>query len=1073
MEPTLALGAAIIRALLKLWLNGNDAASGLGGDIADLIAARIADPDRRKRTTRLFKGVEFSVVEQLEELLRNEFRDLSSNEREAALRAVSDTLDTVHLTGPDLFMDDLDPTLLERRFHAARETAVRDLAPGACELYDLVLSTACAYLVELARELPALHTNAYAALLSRLTQAQAQLDELLRRVPTPEVPVPGANQSAERFLMRYRQALVRRLDRLELFGLTLAAPLLPYSMSTAYISLKVDSADLRERLAERNRHKRASHGELRCEDALSCTNRLFLRGGAGTGKTTLLQWIAVRAANREFPALLSGWNSAVPFLIRLRHYVGRELPAPEAFISEVAKNHAGEMPSGWVHDLLESGRALVLVDGIDELPEEYRPRLRTWLADLVTDFPRARYVVTTRPGAVTEDWLKRDDFDAAELRRMSPADIRRFIRHWHEAYGDGSDLATHEAELIDTIDTRSHLRELADTPLLCAMLCALNLDRRMRLPQDRMELYEAALDMLFVRRDTERGIPGVRLSRTEMTLLLQDLAYWLVRNGEIDAARPEVEARIQHVLPSYDRLRGKDPGPVLGQLLVRSGVLREPVENRVDFVHKTFQEYLAGKAAVDNDDIGVVAEHAHNDQWLQVVVLAAGHASPLQRYRLLRRILNRAARSSPGVRQRLRIVAVACLETAVSLRPDLREEVQSCAAELVPPRSNEATEALAKLGDFTLDLLAQHPPRDISESIATILCAGRIGTDAAMATIRREALRAHDGIEAFVEVAWPYFDPVEYARHVLSALDQPDLLIVDPQQLAALVHVPDVRGLRLSFTEGCGDLSVIRRLPHLRSLNVLIDADLRDLTPLRGHPSLERLVLDLTGQINVAPLADLPGLIDLTLCSLARIDDPRVIRRCSTLTSLAVGGVPEGVTVFDFLPADPRLDTFGLDSCESDLSIELLRSAPQLRHLRCLSLTDCCSVMELDGIDCWRETLQHLYLNANALLEDIEPLRHLTGLTDLRLDRCTGLTDLAPLRDLNALKHLSLDGLPAELIDLNLVKATSLETLSVQGAGEVDLRPLARHNGLKVYLKHDQEAIGAESLGPDSEIIRT
>jgi predicted NACHT family NTPase len=48
----------------------------------------------------------------------------------------------------------------------------------------------------------------------------------------------------------------------------------------------------------------------------------------------------------------------------------------------------------------------------------------------------------------------------------------------------------------------------------------------------------------------------------------------------------------------------------------RSGLLREPAAGRVDFVHRTFQEYLAAKAAVDNDEIGQLVANAHDDQWL-------------------------------------------------------------------------------------------------------------------------------------------------------------------------------------------------------------------------------------------------------------------------------------------------------------------------------------------------------------------------------------------------------------------------------------------------------------------------
>jgi predicted NACHT family NTPase len=77
--------------------------------------------------------------------------------------------------------------------------------------------------------------------------------------------------------------------------------------------------------------------------------------------------------------------------------------APQDFTLAVGAHIAHEMPPGWVHKLLRAGQALILVDGVDEMPEGQRERVRTWLADLVQTFHAARFVVTSRPVAVGED----------------------------------------------------------------------------------------------------------------------------------------------------------------------------------------------------------------------------------------------------------------------------------------------------------------------------------------------------------------------------------------------------------------------------------------------------------------------------------------------------------------------------------------------------------------------------------------------------------------------------------------------------------------------------------------------
>lgn len=137
---------------------------------------------------------------------------------------------------------------------------------------------------------------------------------------------------------------------------------------------------------------------IRIEQALGETDRLLLRGPAGSGKSTLVQWLALNAAGRTFDSELADWNRCVPFVLRLRAFTSHEaLPTPDDFLRAAGAPMDGSAPAGWADSLLTSGRALVLVDGVDEVPMQLRNRTERWLKDLVAAYPRARYVVTTRP----------------------------------------------------------------------------------------------------------------------------------------------------------------------------------------------------------------------------------------------------------------------------------------------------------------------------------------------------------------------------------------------------------------------------------------------------------------------------------------------------------------------------------------------------------------------------------------------------------------------------------------------------------------------------------------------------
>lgn len=210
------------------------------------------------------------------------------------------------------------------------------------------------------------------------------------------------------------------------------------------------------------------------DHALARHPRILLRGVAGSGKTTLVQWLAVTAAESA--------HGTVPFVLPLRTLTrhGERLPPAERFLSAVGCPLTA--PEGWADRVLAAGRGIVLVDGIDEVPEPERERTRRWLRDLIGayDGPN-RWLVTSRPSAVRDDWLATDRFTELTLSAMSRSEVTTFVSRWHTAAGP--DAAPYEQQLIDTLQTTPDLARLATNPLMCGLICALHRDRRGFLPE--------------------------------------------------------------------------------------------------------------------------------------------------------------------------------------------------------------------------------------------------------------------------------------------------------------------------------------------------------------------------------------------------------------------------------------------------------------------------------------------------------------------------------------------------------------------------------------------------------------
>jgi NACHT conflict system protein/NACHT domain-containing protein len=1067
------LGAAVVKTACKIWLKDNAIAANAAIGILEIIQAKVSDKREQRRVRNLFEDLEERVADNVLSGLAVEFRNIPENDREAAALAVADAIGKADLTSRDLFAVDLDTSRLFRAIKPLGRRYIETLSQDATELYERILHDCCAYIVAVADELPGFQADAFAELLTRHTEIMRHVDRRFDRLP---MQLGGAG--AETFEPTYLRLVAKQLDKVELFGVTVSDRVGNYPLSVAYVSLSISStkqlhptfSGLRDGMATPDRSVTS------IEEALGSTKRAFIRGEAGSGKTTLLQWIAVRCGRTDFTGAMRDWNGCVPLFIRLRGYSGTDLPAPEDFLREAGRHIAHTMPLNWVHDLLRSGRAAVLVDGVDELPESQRRSAREWLCSLLLAYPNARCVVTSRPAAAAESWLSDEGFDALEIQPMTMADVDAFVSHWHAALAEGvtntvevERIEKSRHELTRTIRTRRHLRMLTASPLMTALICALHLDRHMQLPNDRVQLYSIALDMLLERRDTEREIHAsdVKILRGDTVLLLEDLAYWLVRNGWSGASRQRVLQRLSGKLTTMHRVQAK-AGDVLKHLLDRSGLLRSPVEGQIDFVHKTFQEFLAARAAVAADDIGVLVQNAHDDQWHEVILMAAAHARPQQTGELLHELLARAD-DEPN-RYVLQALAVGCKEYAPELAPEIRQRLQNVAAELLPPKRISQAVALAQGGDLVLDLLSGRTDYTVQEAIATIRMAATIGGDHAMSIIANCANKHDRRIEDEVDRAWPKFDPHEFARRVIAeaSRDRP-VRVNDPVLLPALANL-DPTHLTCRFVHGYGDIDYVLDTPSLTWFE-LLDTKLTNLARLPDLSVLERLNLRAgTRPVDISPIARCPSLRSLNL-PYSSIADDRELRGLVRITQLEFGEDVPVTHVMSKLSEELRLQRFGLWSARSMENIDDLLVAPQLADLDFLLLSQTEKLESIAGVEQWAETLTGIYLHSPCLT-DVERLSGLKLLTFANLAK-TPLTSLDFFSD-TKLDRLHIGGFDGPLPDLTpLCGIPTLRHLHIWGDTPVDVSGLAGARDLEIQINGNtrRPVYGADEL-PESVAVK-
>uniref|UniRef100_UPI0033BFE90C NACHT domain-containing protein n=1 Tax=Streptomyces erythrochromogenes TaxID=285574 RepID=UPI0033BFE90C len=826
MDATAAgirLASAVVAPLIKKLLRTEGAGAGLV-DRPQRISSYVSWREKRDLDAADLSKLADTLVR--EALRAPGERPLPPGDEAGVAAALAATLHSLgDLTLSDVEAVRLGPEAFARRLRAAAPHP--GLSRDAELFHDRLVELACLHILNFFTQ----RSTFVAATLVEQSKLHAEtiakVDELLTRLPRQD----GRDTAFEE---RYLAYVARRHSSLTIFGLDLEPGSSRWPLDAAYVSLTARAAEAGGPEGTRNPAPRF----LPAERLLAEHDRVLLRGDAGSGKTTLIQWLAVSATGAP-------GRGVIPFVLPLRTLTrhGERLPAPRGFLAGTPL--AGEAPEGWESRVLRDGRALLLVDGIDEIPEDERDGARDWLADLITAHPHNRWLVTSRPSAVRRDWLSEEVFTEVTLDPMSPVNVRAFIERWHTAAAGPEGYAE---RLQESVRTKPDLARLATNPLLCGLICALHRERHGFLPTGRKELYAAALSMLLHRRDRERGLRRPCMAEEPQLQLLQRLALWLVRNGRPAMDRSRAEALIAERLPAVPAagVLG-DARAVFAYFLERTGLLRAPTVDTVEFVHRTFQDFLGARAALDEGGLDELALHTDDDQWEDVIRMAVAQGRPRERTEIIRALLDRGTNRSV-------LLAYASLQYAAELDPALRAATEAAVRHLLPPRTVEEAKELGRTGPLVLELLAHPGGASEEEAVMAIAAAGETLSDLAIPYLAGFRYTTSPLVHDALVALWARFDAREYAREVIEHLrhDRHALQVVHDSQANALHAFARPPALVVRDSVSAGALAALCSRVLVENLGLFHLEELENLDFLRGQP------------LEVLQISRCPGLTDVT-----------------------------------------------------------------------------------------------------------------------------------------------------------------------------------------------------------------
>ncbi|GAA0385093.1 NACHT domain-containing protein [Streptomyces luteireticuli] len=838
---------------------------------------------------------------------------------------------------------------------------------------------------------------------------------------------------------RYAKAIKARYGQLEVFGLDdLGEHEKRWDLDTAYLSLEGESA--RERT-----------GPQRVEDLLSTRPRAVLRGEAGAGKTTLVWWLASHTACQSLPEQLSALNGLVPFVVPMRRLAAQGITSPSpSQLPTLAGLLEDDPPDGWTGRVLDAGRALLLVDGLDELPRADRAPARAWLDELLRRYPKTRCLVTVRPRAVEDDWLDWQGFEELRLLPMSDADIEAFVKAWHDAvrlrYADVGNL---EQELTQEFRRNGTLRDLARTPLLCAVICALHRRRSGLLPHTRWSLYRAALAMLLGQRDAHRrvGAPeGIDIEAEDAQQLLQRIAIWLVRNDQTELTRKQATRQLELAMHGLRRVRRYTAGALMDHLLNRSGLLQERATDSIQFIHRTFQDYLAAKEFQDSDSLHELLAHAPEEQWRDVIRLVIGHCNRGGVRHVVKELITLGdAAGNRGTSWALRTLAAECAASAAALDDDVHDTAWERLGELGAPLRKREVDQLSSLGPDVLRVVPEPDSLDDEAARGYVRVLRTLG-EAAIPHLRRYGQLSAKWVRMEIAAAWATMSSSRFAEEVLAQMRLDDIWVSfsRPEDLERLPSLGPVGRVQFFGDYGVAELCTALKGRSVRGLALSGNSHLTDLKFLHAyHQGLDALTL-----ASCSALSDISALSGLNL----------------TQVELLAHRLPH--TALRVLSDLRNLHYLGLAPHE-ELGVEAQLPGP-LPQVSVLVISGT-GRFRLHGIGSWTGLVS---LNVQSTLADPEPLgelRRLPRLTHLSLreDAYDDLTDAEPLPGITTASltfHRPELAMPVHRLFPGLRELYVLDR-TPQSAGGLGLRALHEVPGLRVTV----ERVGTHPVVMDAD----